>query len=377
MKRVVVLGAGRVGGLIARELAREPEIEVQAADTRAEAADQLKEAGVETVTADLADPRALRAVVEGADVAVVAVPGALGPGVLETLVDAGVPAVDISFSPEDPGAFDAGARAAGIPVVVDFGVAPGLSNLMVARSAADMDPVESVRILVGGLPLERDGVWDYRAVFSPADVIQEYVRPCRMRVDGADVTVPALTDVEEVEFEGVGTLEAFNTDGLRTLLETIPARTMVEKTMRWPGHAAKARALREAGFFDFEPVATTGGPVVPMVLAVRLLSHAWRLEEGEEEFTALRVEVAGTRGGRRARDVWELLDRTDAETGATSMARTTGFPAVEAAKLLLAGAVPPGVWPPERLPLEVVDRVLEAVRSRGVEIRRRMESPAG
>lgn len=374
MKRAVVLGAGRVGGLIAGRLADEPDLDVLAADVMPEAVDRLAAIGIEGVTADLADARVVRALAEGADVAVVAVPGALGAGVRAALVDTGVPVVDISFSPEDPGFLDEAARAAGVPVVVDCGVAPGLSNLMVARSAAGMGPVESVRILVGGLPAAPDGVWDYRAVFSPADVIEEYVRPCRMRVDGVQVTVPALTDLEAVEFEGVGTLEAFNTDGLRTLLATIPARTMVEKTMRWPGHAAKARALREAGFFDREPVTMGDGPVIPLAMTVRLLSRAWALGPGEEEFTALRVEVEGLRDGRRERDTWELLDRTDPVRGETSMARTTGFPAVEAARRILAGEVPPGVHPPERLPGAVAAKVLDAVAARGVEIRRRTEA---
>lgn len=373
MSRVVVLGAGRVGALIARELAREPEFDVLAVDSRAEPVEALEEIGVEGRVSDVADPRALRALAGDADVAVSAVPGVLGFGVLRSLIEAGVSTVDISFSPEDPLSLDGAAREREVAAVVDCGVAPGLSNLMAGRSAAGMDEVDSLRILVGGLPAERDGVWDYRAVFSPADVIEEYVRPCRMRVDGEDVVIPALTGLERVEFDGVGTLEAFHTDGLRTLLSTIPARTMIEKTLRWPGHAEKVRALRDSGFFDRSTVRAGHAEVAPRDIAVRLLTRAWALRNGEEELTVLRVEVEGKRDGTPTREVWELFDRTDRASGDTSMARTTGFPAVAVAKIVAEGRIPPGVWPPERLDAEVADRVLEEVRARGVTIHRSRE----
>ncbi len=372
MEKAVVLGVGRVGSLIARTLSGDG-LAVRAVDARAESLAAF-EPGIETRVADLTDPREFDRAVSGANVAVLAVPGFLGFDLLERIVGLGIPAVDISFLPENALALDEPARRSGARVVVDCGVAPGLSNLMVGVSVATLDSVEEVRILVGGLPEERDGGWDYRAVFSPADVIEEYVRPCRMRLSGNDVVVPALTDVERLDFPGIGTLEAFNTDGLRTLLETVRAPTMVEKTLRWPGHAERARALRDSGFLDLEPVEVGNARVVPRALAVELLSREWALGADEKEFTLLRVEVAGSRDGKPARDVWTLLDRTEPGTGATSMARTTGFPAVALAKALaVPGAVEPGVHPPELLGSRLVDAVLEEVRSRGVEIRRSQE----
>lgn len=379
MTRIAVLGAGRVGALIARDLAADTGFEIVAVDVREEALNPLAADGIETRTSDLSDGSAVREAVAGADVVIGAVPGAMGLRLLETLIEASKPVVDISFSAEDPRFLDERARDRGVPVVVDCGVAPGLSNLMVGLSAASLEEVASVRILAGGLPARPTGPWAYRAVFSPADVIEEYVRPCRMRVDGEDVVVEALSGVERVELEGVGTLEAFHTDGLRSLLDTIDAPTMVEKTLRWPGHAEKARALRDSGFFDEGPVRVADVEVVPRDLAVRLLSEAWALREGEEELTLLSVEVEGRRGGGPARERWELFDRTDSDTGATSMARTTGFPAAAVARLLAAGRWSrPGVHPPEALADEpaVAGAVLDAVRERGVVIRRR-SSPAG
>lgn len=380
MIRAVVLGAGRVGKLIARDLAADPETAVMAADLSRHALEPLAAVGIATRVADLSDPGAVEEAVAGADVVVAAVPGSMGHALLERLIEAARPMVDISFSPEDPRELDPAARERGVPVVVDCGVAPGLSNLMVALSAARLDRVDSVRILVGGLPVRPTGPWGYRAVFSPADVIEEYVRPCRMRVDGEDVVVDALTDVEEVEFEDVGILEAFNTDGLRSLLETIDAPTMVEKTLRWPGHAEKARTLRDSGFFDESPIRVGTVEVVPRDLAERLLSEAWAGGEDEEEFTLLSVEVEGSLDGRTVGEAWELRDRTDPATGETSMARTTGFPAAAVARIVAGGGWSrAGVHPPEALATdpELAEAILESVRDRGVRIRRTRSGGSG
>lgn len=373
MSRAVVLGAGRVGALIARDLARSG-FAVRAVDARRDAVRPLADAGLESGVADLADPVAVRDAVRGADVAVGAVPGRMGLALLAALVEAGVPTVDISFSPEDPRALDEAARAKGIPMVVDCGVAPGLSNLLVGRAAAAMERVDAVRILVGGLPAAPEPPWGYRAVFSPSDVIEEYVRPCRMRVDGEDVVVPALSGIETVTFPEVGRLEAFCTDGLRSLLDTIDAPTLVEKTLRWPGHAERAAALRDSGFFGEEPVVIDGAKVVPRLVAERLLAEAWALPPGEEEFTLLSVEVEGEREGRSARKAWTLLDRTDPATGDTSMARTTAFPAAAVARLVVEGTwAEPGVVPPEILGADeaIARAVLDDLAARGVRVQRR------
>ena len=374
--RIVVLGAGRVGALIARDLAVDAHLAVRVADREPRSLAPLAAQGIETRTADFAEPAAIEAAVADADVVVAAVPGAFGHCVLKALVEAGKPTVDISFSPEDPWPLDEPARARGIPVVVDCGVAPGLSNLMAGRSAAELDQVQSVRILVGGLPVRRVWPWEYRAVFSPADVLEEYVRPSRIRRAGVEVVVPALSDVELVEFPGIGTLEAFYTDGLRTLLRTLPVPDLTEKTLRYPGHAALARALRESGFLDTSPVRTRGGEVTPRAMTEAILVRAWELSEGEEEFTLMRVIVDGSKGERPVRETWDLLDRTDHATGSTSMARTSGFPAAIVARLVARGLVrEPGIQPPELLARDagLTEKILSELADRGVRIDRRSE----
>lgn len=377
MKKVVVLGSGLVGSLIATDLATDGGIAVVAVD-RSEAA-LAPLAGLPNLTtlrADLADPAAVAAAVSGADAAVGAVPGFMGTATLRVLIDSRVPVADISFSPEDPFDLDAAAKAAGVPVVVDCGVSPGISNLAAGRAASLLDPIESVRIYVGGLPVPRHFPYEYRSVFSPTDVIEEYTRPARVVAEGKVVTLPALSEVEKIDFPGVGTLEAFLTDGLRTVMRTVPARTMREKTMRWPGHAELMRALRETGLFSSEPVDVGRVRVAPRALTEKLLFEKWRRPAGEEEFTLLVVACEGTRGGKRVRITTDLLDRTDPVTGASSMARTTGFPCAIAARMLLAGEIAtPGVLPPELLGSDAAlfDRFVAGLAARGVSVTESVE----
>ncbi len=377
MRKVAVLGSGLVGRLIARDLASDPALRVVAWDRNEEALGHLRASGnLEARTADLSKADEIAHAVAEADVVAVAVPGFLGASVLRTVIECSKPVVDISFSPEDPLALHDLARARGVAAVVDCGVAPGLSNLLVGRSVAELDQVDDVLILVGGLPSMRVWPWEYRTVFSPTDVIEEYTRPCRFRWNGVDVVRPALSDPELVDFEEVGTLEAFNTDGLRTLLRTIPARTLREKTLRYPGHAEKMRVLRETGFLDAAPVQVGSVEVSPRALTEKLLISSWKPSDGEEEFTILRVAVNGTKNGNSRRTTWDLYDRTDRTTGATSMARTTGFPCAIVARILGERAwVEPGVYPPEMLGRDpdLTNRILAGLAERGVRVSRRYE----
>jgi saccharopine dehydrogenase-like NADP-dependent oxidoreductase len=252
-------------------------------------------------------------------------------------------------------------------------VAPGLSNLFAGRSVAEFDRPESVSIMVGGLPFRRRWPYEYCSVFSPTDVVEEYTRPCRMRENGVEKIYPALSGVEPVDFPEVGTLEAFRTDGLRTLLSTLEVPTLVEKTLRYPGHAEKMRMLRETGFFDTAPVNLGGTGVVPRDLTESLLFRAWTPEEDEEEFTLLRVQVEGMRSDGRWRTTWDLFDRTDRAGGATSMARTTGFPCAILVRRLLSGEwSEPGVHPLEILGRNesLTEHMLEELSRRGVKISR-------
>jgi saccharopine dehydrogenase-like NADP-dependent oxidoreductase len=290
-----------------------------------------------TRLADLADPAQAADAISSADIVIGAVPGSIGYATLEAAIAAGKPCVDISFFPEDARGLDATAKEHGTVAVVDCGVMPGLGGMLATHLASQLDSPERLSIMVGGLPVERTWPLEYRAPFSPADVIEEYCRPARLRIGGETVTRPALSDPELVDFPGVGALEAFNTDGLRSLLHTLDIPTMIEKTLRYPGHAEKMRFLRELGFFAEQPRTVNGQQVAPLAVTSQLLFDAWKLEPGMAEFTAMRVEVEGNVAGKATRHRCDLLDYTDPATGDFSMARTTGWPAILTAQALAQG----------------------------------------
>ena len=370
MRRIAVLGCGLVGAAIARDLSRESDFDVLVADANAEALGRVNaQAGVRTRQADLSSPSEIAAIAREADAVVGALPGRLGLPMLEAVISAGKPIADISFSPEDPLPLNALAREKGVTAVVDCGVSPGLSNFAVGRAAAALAAIDGVEILVGGLPADRTRSFGYAILFSATDVIEEYTRPARILEEGRVVTRPALSEVEPVEVPGIGTLEAFLTDGLRTLLATVPARSMVEKTLRYPGHAEAMRGLRESGFFESQPIEVGGRWVSPRSVTERLLSVAWKLGENEEEFTYLRVTVAGRDASGAAKTcAVELLDRPG-PGGATSMARTTGFPcSVAAAMLAREQYRDPGIRPLEFLAADPGASVqfVEGLRARGL-----------
>ncbi|MCD4749809.1 MAG: saccharopine dehydrogenase NADP-binding domain-containing protein [Thermoanaerobaculales bacterium] len=336
--RVIVFGAGRVGAAIARDLAMDDQFEVTVADIDAEALRPLS--GVEGLTPVRADLRTVEMVqrLAGAhDLVVGAVPGPMGYGTVHSVIEAGRDIVDISFFGEDPyPELDDLAKKRGVMVLTDCGIAPGCSNLILGAAEAELDNVEEFSCCVGGLPTVRHQPFEYRAVFSPIDVIAEYTRPARLVENGSVVVKDALTEVELLDFEGVGTLEAFNTDGLRTLLRCdVPS--MKEKTLRYPGHADKMRMLRDTGFFSAEPIEVKGAVVSPLDLTTRLLFPAWQLEEGEEDLTVMTVDVVGMKDGKRIRRSYQLLDRFDRSSWTTSMARTTGYTCTSIVRAIAAG----------------------------------------
>jgi saccharopine dehydrogenase-like NADP-dependent oxidoreductase len=359
-----------------RDLAAVEEYEVFVADVDPVALEALEAAGATGITIDLSSADNVAKVVADADLVVGAVPGFMGYVTVERVLALNKPIVDISFFPEDAFGLQEAAVAAGVPCLVDCGIAPGLSNLLLGHLEADLDETASFHCFVGGLPVERSWPWGYKAPFSPGDVIQVYMRPARLRVHGQEVKVPALSDIELVDFPGLGTLEAFNTDGLRSLLVTSDTPTMVEKTMRYPGHAERMKVLREAGFFSDREVMTASGPVQPRDVTESLLFSQWRFEEGEPDLTVMRIKVDGKKDGKRVRHTFNLLDYYNTDTETSSMARTTGYTCTAMVNLVAKGLwSEPGVAPPEIVGRDETcfDFVLEYLADRNVHIFRRIE----
>ncbi|MEJ2581237.1 MAG: saccharopine dehydrogenase C-terminal domain-containing protein [Acidobacteriota bacterium] len=347
--KVIVLGAGRVGQAIVKDLADSGRFEVTAADLSRDALEPLSAIpGVAIERADLTAQGEIARLVTGQDIAVGAVPGPMGFATLGRVIETGVNVVDISFFEEEPWSLNQLAADRGVTAVMDCGVAPGSSSLILGRIEASWERVDAFRCYVGGLPVARHWPYEYKAVFSPIDVIAEYTRPARFKVDGEIVTMPALTEVEHFDFEEIGTLEAFNTDGLRTLLKTSKVPDMIEKTLRYPGHSESMRMLANIGFFSEEYLEVEGTPVRPVDLTAKLLIPAWRLDEGDKDLTVLRVEVEGLVEGEHVVRRYDLLDRYDSQSKISSMARTTGYTCTAMVNALAEGLYSdPGLSPPE------------------------------
>jgi lysine 6-dehydrogenase len=349
--RIIVLGTGLVGGAMVKDLAADKDFEIIAVDADKTNLDKLKNlAKVKRIKADLSDTSTLSKLVLDSDLVIGALPGFMGFSALKTIIECGKDVVDISFFPEDALKLNQLAKEKQVTAVVDCGVAPGCSNLILGYMSSILDQTESFACYVGGLPRVRTWPYEYKAPFSPSDVLEEYTRPSRLVENGKVVTKPALSEVELLDFPEVGTLEAFNTDGLRSLLFTMEVPFMKEKTMRYPGHAEKMRMLWETGFFDQEQVQVSGVKVRPLDLTSKLLFSKWKLNEGEEDFTVMRIIVEGKKEGKRKQHQFDLLDRYDQKTKTTSMARTTGYTCTTVARLLARKKICHiGICPPEFL----------------------------
>jgi saccharopine dehydrogenase-like NADP-dependent oxidoreductase len=372
MAKICVLGCGMVGSAIIKDLA--PQHEVLATDLSQSALQDVSGIGnVSVQTLDVSNTKALQTTIAPSDLVINAVPGFLGYATLQQVITAGKNVVDIAFYPEDALALDALAREHKVTAIVDMGVAPGMSNLLLGYHDARMH-VEAFKCYVGGLPKVRTWPFSYKAPFSPVDVIEEYTRPARLKEYGQVVQKPALSDRELLEFERVGTLEAFNTDGLRSLLTTMDhIPHMLEKTLRYPGHVELIQALIHSGFFSQNELDINGQKVIPRELTSHLLQQQWQLHPGEQEFTVMRIIVTGTHDGKQRKVQYDLYDEYHSATHISSMARTTGYACTAAANLVLSGQYTQhGISPPEALGkrADCFEFIMEYLLQRSIEYRR-------
>jgi saccharopine dehydrogenase-like NADP-dependent oxidoreductase len=370
MNNIIVLGAGMVGAAMARDLAEDHSVTLTDID-----AQRLEELGnaysnLTVKQLDVTDTASLRKGIDPFDLVICAVPGFLGFRTLEAIISAGKDVVDISFFPENALELDALAREKEVTAIVDCGVAPGMGNIIVGYYDTLLE-LTDFECLVGGLPFEKKWPFCYKAPFSPVDVIEEYTRPARYVENGHLVVKEALSDCEYVDFEGVGTLEAFNSDGLRSLIHTMPhIPNMKEKTLRYPGHVEYVKVLKETGFFSEKPVLIGDAQVIPLEFTSKLLFNDWKLGAEDDEFTVMRITLRGKTGeGANSTIIYELFDRNCRETHISSMARTTGYTATAAANLVLQKTfTEKGVFPPERVGChkECFDFIIEYLKERNI-----------
>jgi lysine 6-dehydrogenase len=370
-KSVLVLGAGLVGKPMAFDLVKNDEFIVAVADISESALSNLSDYGIQSFCYDLSDKSVLQALVSKFDFVINAVPGFMGFETLKSVIECKKDVVDIAFYPEDPFRLSQLAVDNGVCVICDMGVAPGMSHLLSGYAASKLKEVESLLIYVGGLPKKRSYPWEYKAMFSPSDVIEEYTRPARLIENGKIVFKEALSESELLEFDPVGTLEAFNSDGLRSLVYTIKADYMAEKTLRYPGHIGLIKAMKSSGFFDEKPININDSDISPLEFTKKVLFSKWKLEPGEEDVTIMRIVVKGkTENNISKQFQWDLIDNYDHETSIHSMARTTGYAATAALRLIESGVFnKPGMHVPEFVGKDEksVDFILTCLKERGID----------
>lgn len=372
MSQIIVLGAGMVGRAIAIDLASKHTVTLSdfSDDALQFAKQKCPDLSLEQL--DVTQTSALKAIIKPFDLVVCAVPGFLGFNTLKAIIEAEKNVIDISFFPEDCLQLDSLAKEKGVTAIVDCGVAPGLDNLILGYWDKKLK-LTDFECLVGGLPKVKKWPFAYKAPFSPIDVIEEYTRPARYVENGKEIIREPLTDVEHVEFEGVGTLESFNSDGLRSIIQTMShIPNMKEKTLRYPGHVEYIRVLKESGFFSEEKVA--GTDTSALNFTSKILFNEWKLGAEEEEITVMRVTVKGTNAeGKTEEVIYDIHDEYDPETKTASMSRTTGYTATAAVNMFLDSLFQKkGVFPPELVGGEegCFEYVLEYLAERHIKIKK-------
>jgi saccharopine dehydrogenase-like NADP-dependent oxidoreductase len=349
MNKVIVLGAGMVGSAMAIDMAKQHRVTLT--DISQQALDKVKQKYGDLTfhPLDVTNKQVLQETIRPYDLVINAVPGFLGFETLKVIIEANKDVIDIAFFPENSLELDALAKKHQVTAIVDCGVAPGMDNVILGYYNEFME-LTDFECLVGGLPKTKKWPFYYKAPFSPVDVIEEYTRPARYVENGKEIVREPLTDCEYVEFDKVGTLEAFNSDGLRSIIYTMPhISNRKEKPLRYPGHVEYVKLLKESGFFNSEQIEINGTKISPLDFTSKILFNEWKLEDGEEEITVMRVKLKGknTRG-ETEEVIYSLHDEYCHDTLTSSMARTTGYTATAAANLFLEGLfTEKGVFPPE------------------------------
>ena len=357
MAHIFQIGSGIVGSAMALDLAKSHNVSLS--DNNLESLNKIKsqDNSISIHPLDFQDISALQKWIKPADIVLLAVPGFLGYDALKIIIEAGKNVVDISFSPENVLGLNNLAKQKNVTAIVDAGVAPGIPNYLLGYWNTKMD-IHAFEYCVGGLPKNPTPPFYYKAPFSPIDVIEEYTRPARMMVDGQLVTKSALSEIETIAFEECGELEAFNTDGLRSILSTmnhIP--NMKEKTLRYPKHASLMKDYKEKGLFNAENIHHTS----------EKLFKEWQLKENEEEFTIMDIVIKG----KENKIQYHLYDEFNIDSNTTSMARTTGYTATATINLILEKLWDDrGVFPPETIGEKegCLDFILSYLNDRNVSV---------
>jgi lysine 6-dehydrogenase len=380
--KVLVLGCGNIGSVATKDLAGSlPSAEIVLADINRsrveEVASKIGHKNVSWAQVDAFKHHELVTTLKRFDLALGALPGEIGYRVCKACIEAGVDVADVSYMPEDVMALNKDASNAGIAILPDYGMSPGLGSILVGHAASKLDEVHSVHMLNGGLPEKPVPPLEYVITWSTKDLIDMYSRKVHIVKQGRTVEVEAMSGLEQIDFPGVGKLEAFYTDGLRTLLYTLKGvKDMWEKSLRYPGHVEKIALLKALGFFDEKPLEIENLKVPPREVTAKLLEAKLKRKD-VPDIVAMLVEVSGAEGGKKVTYEYQMLDRYDKKRQVTSMARTTAYTISVVAQLLAKKSIKEkGVVPPEKLGMnrQLYDKFMGMMKEREVMIKENRKS---
>ena len=375
--KFLVLGSGLMGSALARDLAHSRGVTlVTLADVDADRARQTAAA----IGKDIVKPAGLNieyyddvvGAMENHDCAIGAVSYRFNHMLSRASLEAGVHFCDLGGNQavvERQRELNARAGEAGITIVPNCGLAPGFANVLAARGAEMFDSVESIQVRVGGLPQHPRPPYNYQLVFSVEGLVNEYTGEAVVLRDFKKTVVPAMTEVETIEFPApYGTLEAFLTTGGTSLLPEMfegRVRTLDYKTIRYPGHCERFRALLDLGFASSEPMTIGSNVMTAREMFFELLKR--KLHGDSEDVVLLRATIKGAKGGTDRVLQYSLIDSFDKNGNITAMMRTTAYPTSLIAQFLVNGTIPQrGVLTPEQcVPLSPL---VEGLRSRSIEI---------
>jgi lysine 6-dehydrogenase len=375
--RMLVLGAGQQGSACAYDLLTQTDYEVVLADLNVDSLPALLQpflgGRLSVRRVDANDRSAIRELMQGIDATMSAFPYYFNLGMAVAAVDSGSHFCDLGGNTEivlQQKELHERAVSKGVSIIPDCGLAPGMVNILAEHGIRQLERPASVRIKVGGLPQNPEPPLNYQVVYSLEGVLDYYTTLSWILRDGQTMQVEALSEVEELDFPGIGRLEAFHTaGGLSLMAQRYEGRldSMEYKTLRYPGHADAIRLIRELGLLGLEPVDVKGTEIVPREAFMAIVGPLLKKDPSTSpDQVALRVEVSGEKDGRDVTLRWDLLDRFDASTGTTAMMRTTGYSLSTTAIFQATGRVAPGVGTPdESMPAEPY---IQELRKRGIEI---------
>jgi len=377
LMRLLSVGCGYIGSVLAEELIHGLDFEeLIISDSGKEKIEETaKKLGERVVPLqlDITDYSNLLEVIENADLVIGLSPGRLGFNVMKACAEKKKDLVDLSFMAEDPFVFQKSASDAGVIIVPDCGVAPGLSNILIGRSSSQLDEVEDVSIFVGGLPQKPVPPLNYKVTWCVEDLFEEYTRKAKIIRNGKMVEVDALEGLEEIEFEGLGRFEAFFTDGVRTLHNTIKAENMWEKTLRYPGHAEKIKLIKKFGLLEKEPIASLN--TSPWEFMIKFWEENLSFIEARD-LVLMRIGVSGRKDSAKILYTYEMIDYFDERKNITAMGRSTAYTAFAVIKLVIEKRIAEkGVVPPEILGTnkEIFEEIRHTLKERNLVIKEKRE----